>query len=158
MDDLRKGTLIRYGFWLGVGFALPLLLISVAGSVIFFAGAVSYTEHAVTSASPEAAWERPDANPEAAVKVLSYRDVRNGDRLYILGEIRNEGGQTLGSVNLEAEMFDSDNTFVFECSEYVQKNLGPGDSENSKMNCGCSGQEIPEYATINMRVVSAYER
>jgi len=132
---------IKAGFWFGMGF-IP----------IFFIGAFVIDK---TTGFISSAGEYTANSDQTNIKIVEYKDLRNGDELLILGSITNTGESSLSLISLEAELFDQRGEFVYECSEYVKKRMNPGEKENFQINCGSKETPIPEYKTINLRVVHA---
>ena len=89
------------------------------------------------------------------IEILEYRETKHGDQLLILGEVKNIGTKTVSSIQLEAELFDSQKKFVFECSEYLSRRLKAGEIEHFQIKCGCRGKGVPDYESLSVRVVSA---
>jgi len=89
------------------------------------------------------------------IKVVSQREKKVGNQLFILGEIKNTGATKVGSINLEAELFDDNGEFEYECSEYGDKDLMPCESENYQIVCGYGKNPIPDYRRLIVKVASA---
>lgn len=155
MDNLKPWTLIKYGFWLGIGFVLPSVVVTIFGSL----GALFVMPAAMDAAEEELMEdvEFPlDLDKSGLLEITGYREVRTDGQMYIIGAVRNNGEEPLSSVQLEAEMYDADAEFVYECSEYISRSIQPGASENFRMVCGCKDQQLPEYSEIRMSVTNAY--
>jgi len=89
------------------------------------------------------------------VKVLEFRESRNGPQLLILGTIENTGSDTLNSVSLQAELLDDQGKMVYECDEYVSQSIKAGAKENFQIKCGCHDKPVPAYKSVTVRVVKA---
>lgn len=94
-------------------------------------------------------------NKSSQVKILEHNESKYGEQLLILGKIKNTGKTDVSSIQLEAELFDSQGKFIFECAQYVSKTLKSGDVENFQIKCGCKGQATPQHSSLKIRVVSA---
>ncbi|MCU7852625.1 MAG: FxLYD domain-containing protein [Candidatus Thiodiazotropha sp. (ex Monitilora ramsayi)] len=149
MDSLGVWKTIKIGFWLGVGFILPQIAVLYSGTIM--------TMFAMPSMMEETFEENflSEIDKSKQINVLEYREKMNGKRLLILGSVKNEGSENASSIQLEAELLDSDGRFVFECSKYINKKLKPGETENFQINCGCGDTIAPEHSSVNVRVVSA---
>lgn len=106
-------------------------------------------------AAEEQSYSQREAELLAALKIEHYREVQNGSRLLVLGSLHNTGSLQASSIRLEVELFDADGRFVYECSEYISRDLAPGERENFQVNCGCGKNAAPEHASLTVRVVSA---
>jgi len=96
-----------------------------------------------------------ELNPTDQLVLQDFLEQKHGNQLLILGIISNTGTKKASSIQLEAELLDKDGKFVYECSEYISKDLLPGDVENYQIKCGCGKHPIPEYKNITVRVVNA---
>ncbi|MES9831745.1 MAG: FxLYD domain-containing protein [Candidatus Thiodiazotropha sp. DIVDIV] len=145
MEDLGIWKTVKIGFWLGIGFIVPHLVAFYSGTMVTMFAIPSMMEENLLS----------DFDKSEQIKVIEHREEMNGERLIILGSILNEGNETASSIQLEAELLNSDGQFVFECSSYIKKNIKPGEKENFQINCGCGDTYAPKHASLNIRVVSA---
>lgn len=89
------------------------------------------------------------------IKIEKYRQESRGNKLFILGAIKNVGNKKASSIQLEAELLNQEGEFVFECSEYISRSLQPQDVENFQITCGCGKNPIPAFSDISLRVVNA---
>ena len=153
---MSKRKLIRIGFWLGIGFIVPQLFIMFSGTAISMLAMPSIMEASFDSKNNDVVSNfTSNFDLKDQIKIQDYREKRNGNQLLILGTIVNSGDKKASSIQLEAELKDKDGNFVYECTEYINKDLKPSDIENFQIKCGCGKNAIPEYSTINVRVVSA---
>lgn len=156
MENLGKWRTIKIGFWLGIGFIIPQLFVMYSGTAITVLAMPSIMEASLNSEDSDmlegfsSKYDRTDQ-----LKIIDYREQKTGNQLLILGTIENIGNKNASSIKIEAELLDENGTFLYECSEYINKDLMPGDKENYQISCGCGKNSAPEYATINIRVVSA---
>ena len=56
---------------------------------------------------------------------------------------------------IEAELFDANGVFVYECSDYINVKLAAGQTENYQVKCGCNKNGLPEYDSIKLRITRA---
>ncbi len=159
MENWSVWKTIKIGFLLGIGFIIPQLLVLYTGTVLTILAIPSMLDaqfdeldEFTDSGFAEAAldYDRTDH-----IEVTQFREQKNGEQLLVLGTIQNTGDKSTNSITLEAELSDKAGEFVYECTEYISKNLEPGESENFQIKCGCGQNPMPEYATMNVRVVSA---
>ncbi|MCU7930716.1 MAG: FxLYD domain-containing protein [Candidatus Thiodiazotropha sp. (ex Codakia rugifera)] len=149
MDNLGIWKTIKIGFWLGIGFIVPQLVVLYSGTMLTMLAIPSMMEDSLENNSLS------EFDKTNQIKVLEYREELSGKQLLILGSIKNEGTGKASSIRLEAELLDSDGRFVFECSEYINKKLKPGETEYFQIKCGCGDTVAPEHSSITVRVVSA---
>ena len=156
MENWSKWKLVKVGFWLGIGFIIPQLVVLYSGTALtmlampsMIEASFDYDDGGVMS-SITSDYDRSDQ-----IEIQKYRDQKNGNQVLILGSIMNSGEKKASSIQLEAELKDKDGNFVFECSKYINKTLKPGDIENFQIKCGCGDNPVPEYTKVNVRVVSA---
>jgi hypothetical protein len=154
MENMGKWKIVKIGFWLGIGFSVPLLCIIFGGSIIntlLIPPIIesSYEEDWTDSYSANSKGANPDR-----IKIATYKEQTYGNRLVILGVIENVSDMKASSIQLEAELINSAGEFVYECSEYISKVLQPGEKENFQINCGCGDTVIPDYNKTSLRVVS----
>ena len=143
---------IKVGFWLGVGFIIPQLFVLYSGTYLTMLAAPSFMgaiEDEYTSSFSDS------FDVTENVKINDHEEKVNGNQLLIIGSISNIGDSKVSSIQLEAELLDDNGKFVYECSEYIRRDLKPGDTENYQINCGCGKNPLPEYASVTVRVVSA---
>ena len=163
MESWGIWKLIKVGFWLGIGFIIPQLVVLYSGTVITMLAMPSiiessYVETEEEGVDQEAFVSNYSSNYDRTdqIEILDYREQLQGDQLLILGKITNSGDSHANSIQLEAELLDSAGEFVYECSEYINKKLQPKEIENFQIKCGCGKKPLPEYASITVRVVNAH--
>ena len=153
---MGKWSMVKAGFWLGIGFIIPQLVTTASETALTFVAMPVLMQSAMDT---EEGRFVPDFSDEmdrtAMLSVSDVREVRNGEQLLILGMVENTGEKKASSIQLEAELLDEEGVFVYECSRYISKTLMPGDSENFQIKCGCDKEPVPEYASAEVRVVSA---
>jgi len=156
MENLGTWKLIKIGFWLGIGFIIPQLVVLYSGTALTMLAMPSMVDAAFNSGDEDVMssftsnYDRVDQ-----IEISSYREQKNGTQLLILGSVKNIGDTKASSIQLEAELMDESGNFVYECSEYISNDLKPGDVENFQIKCGCGKNPVPKYAKLNVRVVSA---
>lgn len=156
MESWGIWKLIKVGFWLGIGFILPQLVVLYSGTALTVLAMPSMMEASVSGASDGLVSDiSSEFNRAKQIQILEQREQKHGEQLLILGKIKNSGDNKASSIQLEAELLDSEGTFVYECSEYVSKELQPGETENYQIKCGCGKTPLPNYNSITVRVVSA---
>lgn len=156
MEKWGKWKLITVGFWLGIGFIIPQLLVMYSGTALTMLAMPSIMEASFESDDGAILSSFTSTYDKAGqIEIRNQREQRNGDQLLILGSVINNGDASTRSIQLEAELMDKDGNFVYECSEYISKTLKSGDQENFQIRCGCGNNPVPEYAKVNVRVVSA---
>ncbi len=162
MNDWAIWRLIKAGFWLGIGFIIPSLIVYAIGTAMI----VGITPQMFEATMMEEMGEEFEANDAMSefksqfdkttqVEILERYESKIGEQLLILGKIKNIGNDDVDSIQLEAELFDSEGKFVYECSEYISKRLKSEEVENFQIKCGCQGQATPAYSSLKVRVVSA---
>ena len=149
MEPQGIWSTIKKGFWLGIGFVIPLTAVMYAGAFLTMFALPSMVEDSFETNMMS------EFDKTAQIKILDYREEMNGQRLLILGAVNNQGPDRVSSIRIEAELFDADDRFVYECSEYISRKLDAGESENFQIRCGCNDTQVPAHARINLRVVSA---
>lgn len=140
----------RQGIVFGFGLIIPLSILFIGYNILTFELAThEYSEPESYSFS---------SNEEAQIKAIeiqSFKDVKEGDFVMVLGNIKNTGTEKISSVKLEAEFFNENGEFVYEESVYISKKLNPNETENFAIKCGCANRKFPEYTKVIVRVVSA---
>lgn len=152
MKSIGKGRLIAIGFWIGIGFIVPMLVADAVTTGLIFGG----LRGMFSSGDEPAAFPMPMDRSEHMEKlvVLDARESRNGTQLVILGSLRNDAPVALSGIQLEAELVDAAGKFVYECSEYVSAKLQPAAVESFQIACGCGTNPAPDHASFKVRVVS----
>lgn len=155
MENRSPLALIKAGFFLGLGFVIPLLLVEYV--------AVRFAVTEMISASEEY-MEELDENmfsaDETDVAVLpelgEYEANMQGEQLLITGTVKNISDRPYESITLEAELYDEAGKFVYECTEYINQELAVGQSENYLIKCGCSKGDVPDFASAKVKVTDVY--
>ena len=156
MENWGKWKFIKAGFWLGIGFIIPQLIALYSGTALSML-AMPFMIEASYESDYGGAISNLTSNFDMAdqIKIQEFREQKNGNQLLILGSIVNSGDKKASSIQIEAELTDKGGKFVYQCSEYINKDLKPGDIENFQIKCRCGENPVPEYAEVNVRVVSA---
>lgn len=165
MQELSVWKTVKIGFWLGIGFIIPQMIVLYSGTVLTVMSMPSMMESAYDIDSEYDVDENDESidiseftdnfDVSKHIVIEEHRESLQGDQLLILGSIRNNGKKTASSIQLEAELMDEAGKFVYECSEYISKKIKKGESENFQIKCGCGKIPLPKYTSINLRVVSA---
>ncbi len=93
------------------------------------------------------------ADEDTKLVFLSNSVVSGGLGLEIIGTLKNNSSNVYRSAELEAELFDKEGKFIYECKEYIHEPIGAGNSINFKISCRPLGKEITEaYASYKMKV------
>ena len=149
--DVGPLKLIKSGFWLGLGFIVPIIIGLIVGTFLLFSFPSLWQPGSEEMASHALA----EMDKTAQVRITDSRKTMNGTQTLILGTVENTGPDTIGSVQLEAEFFDGSKKMVFECSEYISQKLAPSATENFQIKCGCTSQTVPAHESFTVRVISA---
>jgi len=160
MNEWSIWEKIKTGFWVGTGFIVPSLIVYFIGTYFVIQMMPSFMEYSVgedpmTEQKIDVSDFTSKFDKTGQVKIVDYRETMNGSQLLVLGSIKNTGATPASSISIEAELFDKDGKFVFECSDYISTKLQPSKSENFQIKCGCNKQGVPEYDSVSVRVVSA---
>ncbi|MEN8188728.1 MAG: hypothetical protein ABFS19_02690 [Thermodesulfobacteriota bacterium] len=159
MNGMTPTQKIKAGFWLGIGFMIPLTLASIVTLVISVAATPLIVKKSFEQVEEvqedNTAFDFANQDLKDQVEIVERRESRQGNRLLILGVVANNGPKQVGSINIQAELFDEKGEFVFECDEYISRKIKTGDKENFQIRCGCGDEKVPEYKTMNLRIISA---
>jgi hypothetical protein len=162
MSEYGVWKTIKIGFWLGIGFIVPQMIVLYGGTVISILAMPAMMEMSMNGdvdASPEvfsAAGITSQMDSKDQIKIDSYEDKSTDGQLLVIGSLTNNGAESVSSIQLEAELFDGDANFVYECTEYVNNKVMPGESENFQIKCGCRDSALPEYSSIKIEVIRAH--
>jgi hypothetical protein len=152
MHKARPPRLMRVGFWIGVGLIVPLLVTQTLATFLMLRGTDWLWP---TSEDAEEMMGDIMENISAQIKIDNYREIRKENQVLIVGQLTNTGESKVGSVNLEAELFNAAGEFVYECSEYISADLAAGQQENFQITCGCGKEILSEYKTLTVKVAEA---
>lgn len=154
MENMSRWKIIKFGFFLGIGFIIPQLFMVVGGTFVSALAIPPIMESAFENEVLDPLLPSEDNGDLLRVEILSHNKQYAGDRLLILGSIKNISESKASSIQLEAELLNEAGEFVYECTEYINKDLLPGDVENYQISCGCGDAIIPEHTDLSVRVVS----
>lgn len=154
-------TEVKKGFLLGIGFVVPLTFVEFV--------AIKYSFHEMTGMATDVYEETLSEEMEIEnvqyteydksyvdqIKLSPFKEKRQGVQLLITGQFTNESEKSINSLEIEAELFDENGDFVYECSKSFYEKKEPGVTENYLIKCGCSKNGIPDYKTAKVRVVKA---
>jgi len=148
MEDMTAFQKVKTGFWLGIGFTLPIIIAFLVSLVISYALSPTIFDYAYED-------NDDDEGLMKQIEITNYNESYRGDRLIILGTITNRGPKEISSIKLQAELFDREGNFVHECDKRISRNMKSGENENFQIVCDCSKSPAPEYESITLRVISA---
>lgn len=148
---LGARRLIVIGFWIGTGFVVPALVADALSAGIVLGSMRTLFSDDASAIIPGVAGA--DERIEKLV-VLETRESQNGTQMVILGSLRNDSDDSIGGIQLEAELTDATGKFVYECSEYMSGKLKAGATEAFQIACGCGSNPAPAHAAFTVRVVS----
>jgi len=155
MESFGPWKFIKMGFWIGIGFIIPSIAVYILGT---------YLVYSIPSLGQGAGMENSKEMMEKfmkerdktdQVKIVQFREVKQGKQLLVLGTVENIGATPVGSILVEAELLDDTKQMVFECSKYISKQLKRAEKENFQIICGLGDQVVPDYKSVNVRVVQA---
>lgn len=89
------------------------------------------------------------------IALSPFTEKLQGVQLLIAGQFTNAGEKPINSLEIEAELFDENGDFVYECSKSFYEKKESGVTENYLIKCGCSTNGVPAYKTAKVRVVKA---
>jgi len=89
------------------------------------------------------------------LKWPDFTERYQGSQLLIAAQFTNNSDKVISNLEIEAELFDADGKFVYECSKSIYEEKAPGIAENFIIKCGCSENGVPDYQTVKLRVVKA---
>jgi len=161
MESLSTWKIIKIGFWLGIGFIIPSIAVYIFGTAAIYkvipyiitTDTVEYETEAFTADNVTDYVSSHDKTSQ--VEIISYRDTSTTGQLLILGTMKNNADTPVSLVQVEAELFDSSGTMVYECSEYISSTIASGSNENFQIKCGCGKTPIPEYESFTIRITKA---
>jgi hypothetical protein len=158
LETYNRRNLIKTGFWLGIGFIGPAVALYLVASILLSVVAwLSQTAAPETIEMDTDVLEKVMAPPDetSKVRIVDFREVRNGNRLLILGSVRNTGAAPVGSIQIEAELLDAAKKLVLECAADIARRLKPRESENFQVICDYGQQPVPKYQSVELRVINA---
>ena len=167
VEKLGIWQLIKYGFWLGIGFIIPMIIFTFGSTYLaMFAMPVmmdsaieeyetEYFESGSDSETSFSSFSFPDYDISDQIEIQGHRLRKDGNRVSILGSIINNSEQQASSIHLEAEFINEVGEFVYECMDFMSLRLGPGQVENFQISCGCGDVSLPAYSDYTVRVTHA---
>lgn len=155
MESYGPWKFIKVGFWVGIGFIIPSIGVYILGTYLIYSMPSLWQSAGMEGGKETMEKMMADTDKTKQVRIASYREVKNGKQLLILGTVENTGESQVGSIRIEAELLDGNKQMVFECSEYISKKLKKGEKENFQVKCGCGDQAVPEHKSVSVRVVQA---
>jgi hypothetical protein len=144
--------LVKTGFWLGLGFSLPLIAAQLAANgfehAIFHVTLKEKMQEAIRGAATATGSALVDN-----VRVISHSQSREEDVAIFRGSVENVGEETFGAFTLEVEFFDDQKRFLTECQEIMSVRLKPKQHENFEFRCRNISADV-QYSSTQLRVVS----
>lgn len=156
--------LIKYGFWLGIGFIIPLTIYTFGSAYLaMFAipvmtdSSIDYETDYFGSGTENSftGFSFPDHDITDEIEIQDHRLREEGNRVSILGSIINNSEQQASSIQLEAEFINENGKFVYECMDFISQRLDSSQTENFQINCGCGDVPLPAYSDYTIRVTNA---
>ncbi len=155
MESFGVWRLVKIGFWIGIGFIIPSIGASMAGTYLAYSTPSLWQDAALGRANEAMESFKKDNDKPSQLRIVQSREVKNGKQLLILGTVENTGDASVGAIRIEAELLDDAKQMVFECSEYISRKLPKGEQENFQIKCGCGDQPVPKYDSVSVRVVDS---
>ena len=147
---MLKGVLAKmgHGLLIGIGFA-------VAMSGLLYGYTKWQMKEFEESTGMSAMFK--EYTPEVGLSIKEHRPQRAQANSAFLGTIVNNGQDTWESVEVLAELFDKEGTFVDKCSSYMDGSISPGQTRNFKVSCsGCRDDSQPMvYDRYTIAIVDA---
>ena len=144
---------IANGFLAGLGFAVVLAIFYWGAYMIFENKSKEFTVNE-TGDSECRNFKKCEKEAGLTVKILSER--ASSEEFVLLGEVSNSGDIDWTSVNLKAELFDENETFIEECTHYINEKVSPQSKVNFKLNCSkCSKIQLENYNSYKIKIVDA---
>jgi hypothetical protein len=142
---------IGAGLLYGVGFGIVMALITW-GSAVYFE---SKSKDRVAVDYETGGCSRYKRCEDSAGLVVTITKERIDDKDFILlGNVKNNGKIKWTSVKLKAELFDKNNNFIDECSEYIDQNVFPNTTVNFKLSCTkCSKIDLQDYNSYKVLII-----
>jgi hypothetical protein len=139
---------IAKGLLFGIGFC-------IAAWGTYFVVDRYWTEH-YSSAPRSATYEDREAATIKNLALSDLEEIRSPDgRVSIIGAVKNNGSKAVRNVEIEAELFQK-GKFVDQYSTYLRGVIGPGESRNFKIVCGCKDTPPAEHDSYKVHLRSAY--
>ncbi|MEW8348168.1 MAG: FxLYD domain-containing protein [Candidatus Thiodiazotropha taylori] len=161
MSDYGIWKTVKIGFWLGIGFIIPQMIVMYGGTVISVLAMPSMLEMSMSGDIDSTDLFDMDtflseANNYDYIKIDRYEDKTTDGQLLVIGSLTNNGSKAVSSIQLEAELFDEAGEFVYECTEYINNRVHSGSSENFQIKCGCKDSNLPKYNSIKISVIGVH--
>jgi hypothetical protein len=134
---------IKHGFFLGLGFTIAMLGLSIAGS--YFAGRLF---------SPE---RKEETVRLSDLHVEQSEIVQRENKLVILGSITNNGERKWHGVTLRAELFGNEKKFLDQCELNDRAKYDPKETKHFKIVCSsCKDISLSDISSHTVAVIEAY--
>ena len=117
MENLGIWKTIKIGFWLGIGFIIPQLIVMYSGTVMTVMAMPSLMEISAEDYMVEFEEEGDftdvssfyeDLDLTSFIQLGEYTERRTDGGLQIIGSVTNTGEKATGSIQVEAELLDAE--------------------------------------------------
>lgn len=149
MENRSIFELIKSGFWFGFGLIVPLAIGVMAATYLAYQVVYHQTEELYTDTYSDYL----EGGDTSKIVLGKYRQTMQGKQLLISGAFTNSNETSVSSLEIEAELFDKNGTFIYECSESIYRSIEAGAVENYQIKCGCSENGLPEFDSVKLTVV-----
>ncbi len=97
-----------------------------------------------------------DCSDEAGLTLTITGENIDAENFILLGNVNNTSDIDWSSVKVKAELFDSDNNFIDECSETLDRKVFSGEKVNFKLACSsCSRVDLTNYSYYKAEIIDA---
>jgi len=135
------------GFLYGIG-------ISIALTIFIFSFEKGYSK-----LSNKKDFKYLDYDETVELEIVNHSVIKSNDQnIEIIGLLYNKSEASWSGVEVEIELFDKQNKFLYDCSDKIMNIVGPSKKENFKISCGSCDKAIPEYSSCRLKVINAYGR
>jgi hypothetical protein len=88
--------------------------------------------------------------------IESHESRKSESKLTIIGQIKNTSQENWERIHIEVELFDSNKTFVDQCSGLIWGIIKPGQNRNFKVTCGeCDNEPLVDFSTYEIKIMDA---
>ncbi len=156
-DDIKKGFFIGLGLLIPL-FLLEMLVLKVSVWEIEKFSSNSYEEAMGLSISElgDDGYESEEAKSyKNQISLSATSATMQGKQVLITGQYTVNSTKPIYTLELEAELFDKNGEFVYECTKSFYEQIDAGTVENYMIKCGCSENGIPNFETVKVKVSKA---
>lgn len=142
-------TIIR-GFLFGTGFA-------VAAIVALTAVQAYWMKQYETDArgSARASIDTLAETTRKDVVLADVEEQKSDTRVAVIGTLKNTGSQPVRGLQVEVELFQK-GKFVDQYSTHISGTIGPGETRNFKVACGCRDSLPADHDSFKVQVRGGY--